>query len=272
MIAEALLSWEQAVLAFRADPKNRELMLACFYDDPLIKAAERYYASAEWTAVSALLGVHRGRVLDIGAGRGVSSYAFARSGWDVTALEPDPSAVVGAEAIRSLAGSAGLTIEIVEEWGERLPFDDNAFEAVYCRAVLHHARDLGKLCQEMHRVLQPGGLFLATREHVITNSSEIAAFQAEHPLHALYGGEYAYTLDEYRRAITSAGLAIEQQLNPMESDINLYPSSRGETKARWATRLGLPTSRVIPNWLLSLRGSISRTPGRLYTFLARKPR
>ena len=35
-----------------------------------------------------------GRALDLGAGNGILSYALAREGWSVTAVEPDPSALV----------------------------------------------------------------------------------------------------------------------------------------------------------------------------------
>jgi Asp/Glu/hydantoin racemase len=38
------MSWEQAVLSLREQPDAHELVLACFYDDPLIDAARRYAA------------------------------------------------------------------------------------------------------------------------------------------------------------------------------------------------------------------------------------
>src|SRR5579862_2301134 len=99
----SLLSWEDAVSWLRSQPDKAQLVLECYYDDPPLAAARRYYASGEWQAVRALLGTMRGRALDVGAGRGIASYALARDGFEVTALEPDPSELIGAGAIRALA-------------------------------------------------------------------------------------------------------------------------------------------------------------------------
>ncbi|MFM9726469.1 hypothetical protein ACKI1L_38745, partial [Streptomyces scabiei] len=71
-------SWEDAVCWLREQPDQQQLVLDAFYDDPLIGAAERYYASAEWQEVSRLLAAKRGTALDVGAGRGIASYALAR--------------------------------------------------------------------------------------------------------------------------------------------------------------------------------------------------
>ena len=137
------LSWEQAVQWLRDKPDQQDLVRACYYDDPLPAAAERFWQSLEWKSITALLPPAQGGfALDLGAGRGISSYALAKEGWKVSALEPDPSTLVGSGAIRSLAHDSGLPIEVVTEFSEKLPFEDNSFELVNCRQVLHHARDL----------------------------------------------------------------------------------------------------------------------------------
>src|SRR3979490_1934901 len=115
------LSWEDAVIWLRNQPDQRQLVLDAFYDDPLIAAAERYFGSGEWQAVSHLLKGRAGRALDVGAGRGIASYALAREGFTVTALEPDPSAVVGAAAIRALPAEARPLVHVVEEFSQLLP-------------------------------------------------------------------------------------------------------------------------------------------------------
>lgn len=267
------LSWEAAVASLKAQPAQRALVDACFYDDPLLQSAQRYHASTEWQAVRALLPVTAGAAgvaLDVGAGRGIAAFALAKDGWRVTALEPDPSLQVGAGAIRALAQQAGLSIDVVQTWGEHLPFADATFDVVHCRQVLHHAKDLTQLCREVARVLKPGGRFIATREHVISSALDLPAFLDRHPLHRLYGGEHAYLLVEYLAAIRQAGICIEQVLNPYQSDINTYPETLLGIKRRWATRLRWPLPRLIPDALLSWVGARSQTPGRLYTFVGSK--
>jgi SAM-dependent methyltransferase len=264
------MSWEQAVLSLREQPDAHELVLACFYDDPLIDAARRYAASTEWQAVREFVGTAQGKALDIGAGRGISSFALASDGWHVTALEPDGSQIVGAGAIRQLAQAAGVAIDVVQEWGERLPFADASFDLVHCRQVLHHARDLRQLCAEIGRVLKPGGRFIATREHVVSRTEDVPAFQAAHPLHRLYGGENAFMLKEYVAAISDAGIQLSQVLNPKQSNINLYPETQANIKRRWAGKLKLPSPRLIPDLLLTLTGDRGDIPGRLYSFVGRR--
>lgn len=271
MQADPPASWEDAVCALRKQAGAEDIVKACFYDDPLIDAAQRYWKSLEWRAVRSFLPAQRGRALDVGAGRGISSYALARDGWRVTALEPDPSNVVGAGAIRELAQVADIAIDVAQSWGEDLPFEANMFDVVLCRQVLHHARDLEQLCRQIGRVLKPGGIFMAVREHVISKPDHLRAFLDSHPLHRLYGGEHAYMLKQYTDAIRSSGLRIERVLNPMQSEMNLFPASTDDIKRRWAKRLRLPSPRLVPNAALSLKGACDSTPGRLYSFVSRKP-
>lgn len=263
--------WEKAVLWLREQPGQQALVRDCFYDDPLGAAAQRYYEGSEWRAVRELLPAQPGRALDIGAGRGISSYALARDGWRVTALEPDASDIVGAGAIRALAGEARLAIDVAQEWGEKLPFADAVFDLVHCRQALHHARDLRQLCAEIGRVMKPGACFIATREHVISRSRDLQRFLDGHPLHHRYGGEHAYRLRDYLGAIEAAGIRVDRVLNPLQSDINLFPQTRQELQARIARRLFLPSPNLVPLSALGWLGGCLRRPGRLYTFTGRKP-
>jgi SAM-dependent methyltransferase len=264
------MTWEEAVLWLKSQPEQAALVEACFYDDPLLAAAQRYHASTEWCAVQKLIGPARGNALDLGSGRGISAFALAKDGWTTVALEPDPSPIVGAGAIRTLAAEAHLPIEVVETWGEALPFASNAFDLVHIRQVLHHARDLNQLCREIGRVLKPGGMMIATREHVISRHEDLNAFLATHPLHALYGGENAFLLEEYLSALRAGGIRLTKILNPLASDINLYPETMNSIKAGIAKKLHLPFPALIPGALLSLRGARLQAPGRLYTFFGFK--
>jgi SAM-dependent methyltransferase len=276
------VTWEGAVRSLLDQPGQRQLVLDCFYDLPRTAAAERYARSPEWQAALELLPARRGRALEVGAGHGIASCALARAGWNVTALEPDPSDLVGAGAIRSLAAGSGLDVRVVEGFGERLPFADGEFDFVLARQVLHHARDLPQLCREIGRVLAPAGRFLAMREHVISKRSDLPKFLAVHPLHHLYGGENAFLLEEYRQALLGAGLVIERQLAPFDSPINYAPYTRETLRDELVTRAGrVPGGAALLRGLLgSERGydaflrilsRIDRRPGRLYSFVCAKP-
>lgn len=281
-MSDKQVTWEAAVQWLRNQPDQQTLVRQCYYDDPVQAAADRFYQSEEWQAVAAQLsGQFPGRILDLGAGRGISSYAFARDGCTVVALEPDPSYLVGAGAIQALIDSSHLPIQVVQSRGETLPFADHSFDIVYGRAVLHHASDLGQLCQESSRVLKSGGVLMATREHVLSHRQDLPRFLEAHPLHWLYGGEHAYRLGDYKAAIQAAGLRIERVLGPFDSVINYSPISRAEFRADLATGLTRWIGARRGEWLSSqlwvqqlygrYRSLKSRTPGRLYSFLAVKP-
>lgn len=266
------ISWEEAVLWLKEQPDQEELVQACYYDDPLLESVERFYQSTEWQAVQGMLAVvDRGKALDIGAGRGISSYALVKDGWSVTALEPDSSTHVGGKAITKIS-AAGYDINVTSGRAETLPFTANGFDLVYGRAVLHHAEDLAQLCREVFRVLKPGGRFLFTREHVISREDDLSAFLAAHPLHKLYGGENAYRLATYRENLRRAGLFLAKVFPPWSSDINLFPASMESCreKIKDKTKLAVPDFLfrriIIP--LLNMR---DRTPGRLYSFTGFKP-
>lgn len=261
-----------------AEPGQRDLVRAAYLDPPLDAAARRYHASPEWQAVRAFLPSTPGTALDLGAGNGIASHALASDGWEVLALEPDPSLTVGAGAIRALAATESLPIAVLDGQGEAIPLPDASVDLVFARQVLHHARDLPRLCREVSRVLRPGGTLLALRDHVVSSERQLKAFLASHPLHRYYGGEHAYRRDQYLRAIRDAGMEVTHVLDSFDSVINYAPHTP-DSLVKELTR------RVPGGWLLerplasaSARDLVCRTlslldfrPGRLLSVVARRP-
>jgi 2-polyprenyl-3-methyl-5-hydroxy-6-metoxy-1,4-benzoquinol methylase len=144
------LSWEQAVRHCMDDPAMAELARGAYFGDP-VASAQRYRDSAEFAEVKRILPGTKGRALDLGAGNGILSWALAAEGWDVTAVEPDPSDLVGAGAIRALSDRTATPITVIEAFGEAIPLDAAGFDLVVARQVLHHAHDLTGFCAEMAR-------------------------------------------------------------------------------------------------------------------------
>lgn len=278
------MSWKQTVQWLRQQPEHEELILAGYYDDPLIEAAMRYWSSSEWREIRKFLPDAAGaRALDVGAGRGIASFALAKEGFEVTALEPDGSELVGAQAIRDLALEQKLRIQVNEDFSERLPFADVSFDVVFARAVLHHTKDLRETCKELYRVLKPGGKFIAVREHVITHNGDLEKFLKIHPLHRYYGGENAFPLASYTESIRGAGFHMDQVLPPLRSAINFSPLSLTSLQQKLAqtASLGVPAieaawrgllaSRFVWARILPLIELFDRRPGRLYSFIAHRP-
>jgi 2-polyprenyl-6-hydroxyphenyl methylase / 3-demethylubiquinone-9 3-methyltransferase len=79
------------------------------------------------------------RVLDVGCGGGLLAEEFARLGCRVTGVDPSSRSL---EAARAHAAASGLEIDYRPASGERLPFENGSFAAVYCCDVLEHVDDV----------------------------------------------------------------------------------------------------------------------------------
>lgn len=274
------MTWEEAIQELRSNPENKQVVLDNYFDASVENANERFANSEEFSELLKYIPKQAKTILDIGAGRGMATYAFAKNGFLATALEPNSSYDVGAGAIRVLAEKHHLPITVVETFGESLPFEDNLFDIVYVRQVLHHANDLEKFCNEVHRVLKPNGTFIATREHVLSYESDLQDFLTSHPLHHLYGGEHAFTLDFYLKCINNSGMKISKIIHPYESVINFAPLSKEQMRNNFTNNLAKLTGGLIAKTLVSfdfiyqkmvdLKASRDNTPGRIYSFIATK--
>lgn len=100
---------------------------------------------------------HELRALDVGCGGGLLAEEFARFGCAVTGVDPSEPSLATA---RAHAAASGLPIDYRVASGEALPFDDAAFDLVYCCDALEHVDSVERVIAEIARVLRPGGVFL----------------------------------------------------------------------------------------------------------------
>jgi SAM-dependent methyltransferase len=92
------------------------------------------------------------RLLEIGAGHGISGRFFADQGFDVTCVDLSPELVAHCRA-------KGLDARVMD-FGD-LAFEDESFDAVFGMNCLLHVpkSELPGVLAEVRRVLAPGGLF-----------------------------------------------------------------------------------------------------------------
>lgn len=229
------MTWEETIEYIRTKPSFSELVRYAYFEEDLSLNVERFRKSMEFRETFEIVKTFQPngkKILDIGCGNGISTIAFALEGYDVTAVEPDPSVTIGAGAIRQLIMHYKLeNVMVHESFAEDIKFEENSFDIVYIRQAMHHANDLGKFVKEAVRVLKPNGLLLTIRDHVVFDKKDKDWFLATHPLHKYYGGENAFTVQEYRDAIENSGAKIMQELKYYDSAINYFPSTLKDIEA-----------------------------------------
>ena len=92
------------------------------------------------------------RILDIGCGDGQLTLRLAASGAQVTGVDASAEMLTAARARGVKADHASA---------EKLPYPDHSFDALFSNAALHWVRDHDAMLSEAHRVLRPGGRFVA---------------------------------------------------------------------------------------------------------------
>jgi SAM-dependent methyltransferase len=113
-------------------------------------SAEKAGAARALLAQAEQLAGGRGRVLDIGSGRGEVLVAAREAGWEAVGVEPSPTF---AEHAARRSG-----VEVRREPVERCDFDAGSFDAVILGAVLEHLYNPDETIREVARVLRPGGV------------------------------------------------------------------------------------------------------------------
>ncbi len=92
------------------------------------------------------------RILDLGCGDGQLTQRLAATG----------AILRGVDASSEMAAAArarGIAVDVAS--AELLPYADATFDAVFSNAALHWVRNHDAMMSEVHRVLRPGGRFVA---------------------------------------------------------------------------------------------------------------
>lgn len=100
--------------------------------------------------------------LDAGCGTGTLSRLLAARGCDVIGVDASSEMIAAARG-RTTDGPLGERLGFQQiPTIAALPFADRSFDGVLCASVLEYVPDVAHCLAEIHRVLRPGGLLLAS--------------------------------------------------------------------------------------------------------------
>lgn len=229
-----------------ADEDRIDIHIPYYPEEPWIGVAQSFDV-----ALKALNLTGEESVLDLGAGRGWAAKQFALRGCRVVALDIVPDEHVGLGRGQALMNHAGVYFDRLIGDAERLPFFDNSFDLVFCSATLHHTSDLPLLCQNIARVLKPGGRLCAIREPCISVGENEQAVLVRDAMDELEVGinENRPNLLDYIQALDVA------RLEPIRAaPVNALPLNEVDLRS-WAFELGITRP---PIWLNRPRETVGR--------------
>lgn len=121
------------------------------YHAPYRKQQQRKSRTAAYRLgrLAAVIEASQPSILEIGCSIGSTLVAAERMGWSAVGLDVDPSVI---EACRE----QGLTAQVYN--GEKIPFEDNSFDAIVSWHVIEHVSDVRATLRDWYRVLKPGGM------------------------------------------------------------------------------------------------------------------
>jgi SAM-dependent methyltransferase len=155
-----------------------------------------------WRArrLEALIGGKRGRVLDVGCGRGLLLEQLRRRGWEVQGTElSEQSAAYPRDVL-------GIPVYIGDLADLHLPSEQ--YDAVVMWHVLEHVPDPAVVLAEVARLLRPGGVFLVAVPNFGSLEARLTRdkwFHLDVPRHLNH-----YTPGVLYRALAGAGLRVRR--------------------------------------------------------------
>lgn len=120
-----------------------------------------------------LLALSYGNVLEIGFGTGLNLPHFPDGVGKITTVDPNPGMH---RLVEKRINRTAIELDQRVLGGERLPFDDKAFDCVVSTFTLCSIEEVNQALSECHRVLKAGGRFLFL-EHGLSRDARVQRWQ-----------------------------------------------------------------------------------------------
>ena len=154
------------------------------------------------------------RVLEVGAGAGRLALALRAAGYEVLAIDPDPSG----DDVRAVALS-----ELDEPAG--------SFAAAVAVVSLHHVDPLEESCRRLGELVEPGGTLVVDEFDVGAFDLGAAAWWLEQ--RRMLGAAEASTADELVEVHRAHLHPLDEIIRALEAQFDVAPPLRGAYLYRW---------------------------------------
>jgi len=213
---EVLSLFEDRYLNDVSLPKDHVKKIISSYDEemsglrsthPPIKFIQKHFSKAS-----------KGKVLIVGLGLSYGYvYDFFNGGAEVYGIEPDKRYL---EIQKKHAKILDLCEDnFVDAIAEKIPFDDESFDFVYCYTVIEHVQDVEKSLLEMYRVLKKNGfLYIETPDYRILQEPHYKLFYLKYYPLLVYA--YQKLSPGMRKRIVSIFLKIKKRNTKFLDSIN----------------------------------------------------
>jgi len=145
------------------------------------------------------------RVLDSGCGHGGFTAFLSQLGYDAVGIDISGTAIGFARQHYQ-----GMRFEVAS-LDDGLPFENEAFDAVWCTEVLEHLFDVQVALAEINRVLRPHGtLVLTTPYHGLLKNLAIALLSFDRHFDPCGPHIRFFTRRTLARCLSKGGFAVER--------------------------------------------------------------
>lgn len=149
--------------------------------------------------------IKKGHILDLGLFTGIFSTLLYSFGFNVTGIDIMQEKVDQAREI--IPKGTFICLDL----NNKLPMENETFDAIWAGDVLEHIGDSNKIFSEINRVLKKDGLLILTVPyHGLVKNIGIALFTWDKHFDPFFGHNKFFTKNTMKNALSKFGMKVEE--------------------------------------------------------------